>query len=109
MKQLTFILVLIPSVRERFILVVRLIFRACGKQDDFVTGRSQRLVTLDRRVAPWLSLSFQVEVENPLVAKQKQLAEKTVGSRDRCTSRVCSRIVDGVAQGCNIGSASALA
>jgi hypothetical protein len=54
-------------------------------------------------------LSFQVEVENPLVAKQKQLAEKTVGSRDRCTSRVCSRIVDGVAQGCNIGSASALA
>src|SRR5258708_24315386 len=37
-------------------------------------------------------------------AKQKQLAQKTVGSRDHCTSRVCSGLVDGVAQGCNIRS-----
>ena len=27
-------------------------------------------------------------------AKQKQLAQKTVGSRDHCTSRVCSGLVD---------------
>ena len=37
-------------------------------------------------------------------AKQKQLAQKTVGSRDHCTSRLCSGLVDGVAQGCNIRS-----
>src|SRR5439155_20628398 len=42
-------------------------------------------------------------------AKQKQLAQKTVGSRDHSTSRVCSGLVDGVAQGCNIGSPVALA
>src|SRR6266480_5042984 len=42
-------------------------------------------------------------------AKQKQLAQKTVGSRDHCTSRVCSGLVDGVAQGCNIRSPVALA
>src|SRR5947208_12797507 len=39
----------------------------------------------------------------------KQLAQKTVGSRDHCTSRVCSGLVDGVAQGCNIRSFVALA
>jgi hypothetical protein len=39
----------------------------------------------------------------------KQLAQKWVGSRDHCTSRVCSRLVDGVAQGCNIRSPVALA
>src|SRR5689334_15263602 len=43
------------------------------------------------------------------LATQKQLAEKTVGSRDPCTSRVCSGLVDGVAQGCNIRSPVALA
>jgi signal transduction histidine kinase len=37
-------------------------------------------------------------------AKQKQLAQKTVGSRDNCTSRVCSGLLDGVAQGRNIRS-----
>jgi hypothetical protein len=42
-------------------------------------------------------------------AKQKQLAEKTVGSRDHCISRVCGGLVDGVAQGCNIRSPVALA
>jgi signal transduction histidine kinase len=42
-------------------------------------------------------------------AKQKQLAQKTVGSRDHCTSRVCRGLVDGVAQGCNIRSPVALA
>jgi hypothetical protein len=42
-------------------------------------------------------------------AKQKQLAQKTVGSRDHRTSRVCSGLVDGVAQGCNIRSPVALA
>jgi hypothetical protein len=42
-------------------------------------------------------------------AKQKQLAQKTVGSRDHCTSRVCSGLVDRVAQGCNIRSPVALA
>ena len=31
-------------------------------------------------------------------------AQKTVGSRDHCTSRVCSGLVGGVAQGCNIRS-----
>ena len=42
-------------------------------------------------------------------AKQKQLAQETVGSRDHCTSRVCSGLVDGVAQGCDIRSPVALA
>jgi hypothetical protein len=42
-------------------------------------------------------------------AKQKQLAQKAVGSRDHCTSRVRSGLVDGVAQGCNIRSPVALA
>jgi hypothetical protein len=42
-------------------------------------------------------------------AKQKQLAQKTAGSRDRCASRVYSGLVDGVAQGCNIRSPAALA
>jgi hypothetical protein len=42
-------------------------------------------------------------------AKQKQLAQKTVGSRDRCTSRLCSGLVGGMAQGCNIRSPVALA
>src|SRR6476620_5086513 len=42
-------------------------------------------------------------------AKEKQLAQKTVGSRDHCTSRVCSGLVDGGAQGCNIRSPVALA
>jgi len=40
-------------------------------------------------------------------AKQKQLAQETVGSRDHYTSRVCSGFVDGVAQGCNIRSPAA--
>jgi len=42
-------------------------------------------------------------------AKQKQLAQETVGSRDHCPSRVCSGLVDGVAQGCNIRSPVVLA
>jgi signal transduction histidine kinase len=42
-------------------------------------------------------------------AKQKQLAQKMVGSRDHCTSRVCCGLVDGVAQGCNVRSPVALA
>jgi hypothetical protein len=40
-------------------------------------------------------------------ANQKQLAQKTVGNRDHSTSRVWSRFVDGVAQGCNIRSPAA--
>jgi hypothetical protein len=39
----------------------------------------------------------------------KQLAQKTVGSRDHCTSRVCSGLMDRVAEGCNIRSLVALA
>jgi len=46
---------------------------------------------------------------NVAFAKQKQLAQKTVGSRDHCTSRVYSGLVGGVAQGCNIRSPVALA
>jgi len=42
-------------------------------------------------------------------AKQKQLAQKAVGSRDHRTSRVCTGLVGGVAQGRNIRSAVALA
>ena len=42
-------------------------------------------------------------------AKRKQLAQKTVGSREHRTSRVCSGLVGGVAQGCNIRSPVALA
>jgi hypothetical protein len=42
-------------------------------------------------------------------AKQKQLAQKAVGSRDHCTSCVCRGLVGGVAQGCNIRSSAALA
>jgi hypothetical protein len=42
-------------------------------------------------------------------ATQKQLAQKPVGSRDHCTSCVCSGLVDGMAQGCNIRSPVALA
>jgi hypothetical protein len=42
-------------------------------------------------------------------AKQKQLAQKTVGSGDHCTSRVCGGLVGGVAKGCNIRSPVALA
>jgi hypothetical protein len=58
-----------------------------------------------------LSNRSAVEKMAPKVAfaKQKQLAQKTVGSRDHCTSRVCSGLVDGVAQGCNIRSPVALA
>jgi signal transduction histidine kinase len=58
-----------------------------------------------------LSNRSAVEKMPPKVAfaKQKQLAQKTVGSRDHCTSRVCSGLVDGVAQGCNIRSPVALA
>jgi hypothetical protein len=37
-------------------------------------------------------------------AKQKQLGQKTVGSCDHCTFRVCSRLVDRMAQGYNIRS-----
>ncbi|PYI96346.1 MAG: hypothetical protein DMF00_15045 [Verrucomicrobia bacterium] len=53
-----------------------------------------------------LSNRSAVEKMAPKVAfdKQKQLAQKTVGSRDHCTSRLCSGLVDGVAQGCNIRS-----
>ena len=53
-----------------------------------------------------LSNRSAVEKMAPKVAfaKQKQLAQKAVGSRDHCTSRVCSGLVDGVAQGCNIRS-----
>ena len=43
------------------------------------------------------------------LAKQKQLAQKTVDSRDHSTSRVCSGLVDGVAQRRNIRSPVALA
>ncbi len=42
-------------------------------------------------------------------AKQKQLAQKAAGSRDHCNSLVCSGLVDGVVQGCNIRSPVALA
>ena len=58
-----------------------------------------------------LSNRSAVEKMAPKVAfaKQKQLAQKAVGSRDHCTSRVCSGLVDGVAEGCNIGSPVALA
>src|SRR5205823_5763224 len=52
-----------------------------------------------------VDLSHRSAVENvaPKVAfaKQKQLAQKTLGSRERRTSRVCSGPVGGVAQGCN--------
>jgi hypothetical protein len=40
-------------------------------------------------------------------AKQKE--PKMVGSRDHCTSGICSGLVDGLAQGCNIRSPVALA
>src|SRR5437660_11852400 len=33
-----------------------------------------------------------------------KVAQNTVGSCDHCTSRLCSGLVDGVAQGCNIRS-----
>jgi hypothetical protein len=58
-----------------------------------------------------LSHRSAVEKMAPKVAfaKQKQLAQKMVGSSDHCTSRVCSGLVDGVAQGCNIRSPVALA
>src|ERR1700756_3088356 len=58
-----------------------------------------------------LSNGSAVEKMAPKVAfaKQKQLAQKTVGSHDHCTSRVCSGLVDGMAQGCNIRSPLALA
>jgi len=58
-----------------------------------------------------LSNRSAVEKLAPKVAfaKQKQLAQKAVGSRDRCTSCVCSGLVGGVAQGCNIRSSAALA
>jgi len=58
-----------------------------------------------------LSNRSAVEKVAPKVAfaKQKQLAQKTVGSRDHCTSRVCRGLVDGVAQGCNIRSPVAVA
>jgi len=58
-----------------------------------------------------LSNRSAVEKMAPKVAfaKQKQLAQKAVGSRDHCTSLVCSGLVDGVAQGCNIRSPVALA
>jgi len=53
-----------------------------------------------------LSNRSAVEKVAPKVAfaKRKQLAQKTVGSRDNRTSRVCSGPVGGVAQGCNIRS-----
>ena len=44
-----------------------------------------------------------------LLLSKKQLAQKAVGRRDHCTSRVCGGLVDGVAQGCNIRSPVALA
>jgi hypothetical protein len=58
-----------------------------------------------------LSNRSAVEKMAPKVAfaKQKQLAQKAVGSRDHCTCCVCSGLVDGVAQGCNIRSPVALA
>jgi hypothetical protein len=58
-----------------------------------------------------LSNRSAVEKIAPKVAfaKQKQLPQKTVGGRDHCTCRVCSGLVDGVAQGCNIRSPVALA
>jgi len=57
-----------------------------------------------------LSNRSAVEKMAPKVAfaKQKQLAQKAVGSSDHCTC-VCSGLVDGVAQGCNIRSPVALA
>jgi hypothetical protein len=42
-------------------------------------------------------------------ARQKQFAQKTIGSRDHCASRVWIRLVGGVAQGCNIRWLVALA
>jgi hypothetical protein len=58
-----------------------------------------------------LSNRSAVEKIAPKVASanQKQLAQKTAGSRDHCASGVCSGLVDGVAQGCNIRSPVALA
>jgi len=58
-----------------------------------------------------LSNRSAVEKMAPKVAfaKQKQLAQKAVGSREHCTSLVCGGLVDGVAQGCNIRSPVALA
>ncbi len=58
-----------------------------------------------------LSNRSAVEKMAPKVpfAKQKQLAQKAVGSRDHCTSRVCGGLVDGVAQGCNVRSPVPLA
>jgi hypothetical protein len=43
------------------------------------------------------------------VAFAKQKEPKMVNSRDPCTSRICSGLVDRVAQGCNIRSPVALA
>ena len=63
-------------------------------------------------IATWVFLNRSaVEKMAPKVAfsKQEQLAQETVGSRDHCTSRVCSGLVGGVAQGCNIRSPAALA
>jgi len=58
-----------------------------------------------------LSNRSAVEKMAPKVAfaKQKQLAQKAVRSRDHCNSRVCGGLVGGVAQGCNILSPTALA
>jgi len=58
-----------------------------------------------------LSNRSAVEKMAPKVpfAEQKQLDQKAVGSRDHCTSCVCSGLVGGVAQGCNIRSSAALA
>src|SRR6266404_9736186 len=58
-----------------------------------------------------LSNRSAVEKMAPKVAlaKQKQLAQKAVGSRDHCTCRLCSGLVDRVAQGCNVRSPVALA
>src|SRR5438094_6305802 len=61
-----------------------------------------------------LSNRSAVEKMAPKVAfaKQKQLAQKTVGNRDHCTSRVCSGLVDGGGTGmqyplaCRAGIAS---
>jgi hypothetical protein len=58
-----------------------------------------------------LSHRSTVEKMAPKVsfAKEKQLAQETIGSRDHCTSRVCSGLVDGMAQRCNIRSPGTLA
>jgi len=120
--------------RPRIVLIARTTRKqpkwACGLASDFLRfqhpGVRRYPHAFSSRIAPvrkpcgsrstchchmGLSNRSAVEKMAPKVAfaKQKQLAQKAVGSRDHCTSRVCSGLVDGVAQGCNIRSPVALA